>query len=240
MDKAEALSFIGLKEPASRQEITARYSERKNYYQMLLENAPNKTVEKIQQQNLNKLELVKQTLVNEMMERKAAKAGKPDMPQSRPEPVQPADANEDDKIVLGWLIIHTENRSVNTFNLYPGINYLGRKKRADDANYIIVEDDPFISRTHAFIKCRNVNDHYEFKLYDGDGSKPSVNGVYLNGNEKRINKSCLLHEDDTIQIGNTKLMFRKNKDTSSESQEIEAVLKTDYIKTIGVEKMKFL
>jgi hypothetical protein len=240
MNKEEALSFIGLKEPASRQEITARYSERKNYFQMLFENAPNKTIEKIQLQNLNKLEIVKQTLVNEMIERKAAKAGKPAPPEYKQQTEAPEVIDTDEKIVLGWLIIHTENKPAITFNLYPGVNYLGRKKRDDDANYIIVEEDPFISRTHAFIKCRPVNGQYEFKLYDGDGSKPSVNGVYLNGQEKRVNKYCLLNEDDTIQLGNTKLMFRKNKDSSSESQEIEAVLKTDYIKTIGVEKMKFL
>jgi hypothetical protein len=30
---------------------------------------------------------------------------------------------------VGWLIVHTENKKAETFNLYGGINYIGRKKK---------------------------------------------------------------------------------------------------------------
>jgi hypothetical protein len=238
MDRVEALSFLGLKEPVSKEVITAKYSERKNYFQMLYENAPSKVIEKIQQQNLNKLALVKQALMGQVSEVKESPAKKFETPVIKPDPLH--DLEPEENPVLGWLIVHTENRQTRSYNLYKGVNYIGRKKKEEAANCIVIEDDPFISRTHAFIKCSASNTGYEFKLYDGNGNKPSINGVYLNGNEQRITRFCVLKEDDTIQLGNTKLKFRENKVNTTESQEVEAVLNTNYINTIDVEKMKSL
>jgi hypothetical protein len=70
MDKAEALDFIGLKEPLTEDVVLTRYAERFNYYHMLYENAPNKTIEKIQQQNLEKLNRVKRLLLEELAAKK--------------------------------------------------------------------------------------------------------------------------------------------------------------------------
>jgi pSer/pThr/pTyr-binding forkhead associated (FHA) protein len=132
--------------------------------------------------------------------------------------------------------VHTENKRSETFELYEGVNFIGRKKRDDGANSIVLQDDPYVSRTHAFIKVKRMEGNLQFALYDGDGSKPSVNGVYLNGRETRINQNCVLEESDTIQIGMTKLVFKIKKEDRSLSGEIEEVMNTDFIRTINVDK----
>ena len=140
------------------------------------------------------------------------------------------------KEVVGWLVVHTENKQTQTFDVYEGVNYIGRKKREEGANSIVLDDDPFVSRTHAFIKVKCLDKDTQFVLYDGDGSKPSVNGVFLNGNEKRINQHCSLSENDTVQIGTTKLVLKIKKEDRSRTGEVEDVLRTDFIRTIDIHK----
>ncbi|MEO6916083.1 MAG: FHA domain-containing protein [Chitinophagaceae bacterium] len=233
MNKAEALEFMALKEPLGEKTLLEKYMERYNYFQMLHANAPSKAVEQIQQQNLQKLNQAKKTLLEEMTVKKQHFSRKESVPAVKPEP-EPPKSNLPE--VAGWLIVHTENKKTETFDLYEGVNYLGRKKEDEKANYILILDDPFVSRTHAFIKCKKIRGEYQFGLYDGDGNKPSVNGVFLNGNEERINLNCLLKENDTVQIGTTKLVFKIKKDYRSITGELEEILQTDYIKTIDVDK----
>jgi hypothetical protein len=142
----------------------------------------------------------------------------------------------EEKPVVGWLIVHTEHRKTETFDLYEGINYIGRKKKDAKANSIVIEDDPFVSRTHAFIKCKTTNGGFQYLLYDGDGSKSSANGVFLNGNDSKIKESCLLEENDTVQIGTTKLVFKVKKDYRSITGEIEEIVRTGFIRTIDVRR----
>ena len=233
MDKAAALEFIGLKEPLSEKTVLERYTERYNYFQMLYSNAPSKAVAQIQQQNLQKLNQAKKLLLEEI----AAKNNNFDKnevkPQAKPKPeaVKPAT-----KAVVGWLVVHTENKKTETFDLYEGVNYIGRKKKDEKANSILIEDDPFVSRTHAFVKCKEADGGLQFILYDGDGNKPSVNGVFLNGDEDRIHQQCILKENDTIQIGITKFVFKIKKDYRSITGELEEIMRTDYIRTIDVDK----
>lgn len=233
MDKAEALDFIGLKEPLNEEALLARCTERFNYYQMLYANAPSKVIEKIQQQNLEKLARAKQILGAELAAKKAAlqkhldaaavqKAQAPALPE-KAEPV-------------AWLIVHTEGKRHQSFALYEGVNYIGRKKRADGAGSVVLEDDPFVSRTHAFVKAKYLNGDLQAALYDGDGSKPSANGSFLNGSEKRINGYCSLAENDTVQIGTTKLVFKIKKEDKTASGEVEDVLHTGFIRTVDVNK----
>ena len=233
MDKAEALVFMGLKEPVSEKTVDDTYTERYNYFQMLYLNAPNKVVEQIQRQNLQKLNQARKALLEEIAAKNNNFDKKDARPvtQPKPEPVKTAE-----KTVVGWMVVHTENKKTETFDLYEGINYIGRKKKDDKANNILLEEDPFVSRTHAFIKCRQTGGELQFVLHDGDGSKPSVNGVFLNGDDERINQHCILKENDTVQIGITKLVFKIKKDSRSITGELEEIMRTDYIRTIDVEK----
>ena len=76
---------------------------------------------------------------------------------------------------------------------------------------------------------------YYFELYDGDGSRSSANGVYLNGNNKKIKGPCHLEENDTIQIGLTKLVFKVNKDDTSESTEVKNVMNARFMRTVQID-----
>jgi hypothetical protein len=231
MDKAEALDFIGLKEPLTEETVLNKYTERFNYYHMLYANAPSKVIEKIQQQNLEKLNRVKHILLEDIAIKKADfnKRFSGPVVNHKPEP-----APTEKKEVVAWLIVHTENKKAETFELYEGVNYIGRKKKEDGANSIVLLNDPFVSRTHAFIKTKRINSELQAALYDGDGSKPSANGVFLNGRETRINQHCSLTENDTIQIGTTKLVFKIKKEDKSVSGEVDEVMRTDFIRTIDI------
>lgn len=233
MDKTEALDFIGLKEPLTEDTLRSRYNERFNYFRMLYANASTKVIEKIQQQNLEKLKQAKKVLLEEIAAKRKQFDETPSSVVMKPKPdaIDPAK-----KPVVAWLIVHTENKKAEMFDLYEGINYIGRKKWDDKANNILIADDPFVSRTHAFIKCKETDGKLQYMLHDGDGSKPSVNGVFLNGNDTRIQQYCLLKEGDTIQIGITKLVFKERKAHRNISGELEEVLRTDYIRTIDVYK----
>lgn len=233
MDKAEALGFIGLKEPISEEAVDDKYKERFNYFQMLYSNAPNKVVEQIQQQNLHKLNQVKNMLLEEIAAKKKNFDKKHASSITKPKPEA---AKIEKKPVVGWLIVHTENKKAETFDLYEGINYIGRKKKDDKANSILIENDPFVSRTHAFIKCNEAGGKLQYVLYDGDGNKQSINGVFLNGNDVRIHQHCSLKENDTVQIGTTKLVFKIKKDHRSITGELEEVMRTDFIRTIDIYK----
>lgn len=208
MDKTEALGFIGLKEPISEEALYDKYMERFNYFKMLYLNAPNKAVEQIHQQNLQKLDQVKNVLSEEITAKKKKfdKKYVDTVPKPNSKLVEIRA-----KPIVGWLIVHAESKKAKTFELYEGLNYIGRKKKYDKANSIILEDDRFVSGTHAFIKCTEAGGKLQYLLYDGDGIKPSVNGVFLNGNDVRIDQYCLLRENDTVQIGKTKLVFKIKK-----------------------------
>jgi hypothetical protein len=232
MDKAEALEFIGLKEPLSENSLLDKYTERFNYFRMLYSNAPNKAVEQIQQQNLQKLNEVKRMLLEEIAVKKKNFDKKPSyLPNDKVEALR-----IDEKPIVGWLIVHTENKKIETFDLYEGVNYIGRRKKDDKANNILIENDPFVSRTHAFIKCKKASGKLQYLLYDGDGSKPSANGVFLNGDDRRIRECCFLEENDTIQIGTTKLVFKVKKDGRSKAGEVEEIMRTDFIRTVDVRR----
>ncbi len=233
MDKEDALGFIGLKEPISEEAVREKYTERFNYFQMLYSNAPNKVVEQIQQQNLEKLNQVKKMLLEEISAKKKNFDKKNAKPITKP---KPEDAKIENKPIVGWLIVHTENKKAEMFDLYEGINYIGRKKKDEKANNILIEDDPFVSRTHAFIKCKEADGKQQYLLYDGDGNRPSINGVFLNGNDVRINQHCSLKENDTVQIGTTKLVFKVKKEHTSSTGELEEVMRTDFIRTIDIYK----
>lgn len=233
MNQTEALDFIGLKEPLNEETVQNKYKERFNYFQMLYSNAPSKVIEKIQQQNIEKLNQAKKILLDEIRAKKNAFNQKFADPVVLPKPLpMPTEG----KPVVGWLIVHTENKKAETFKLQEGINYIGRKKKDDGVNSIVIQDDPYVSRTHAFIKCKPAGGKMRFELYDGDGSKPSANGVFLNGDHKRIKEHCPLAEGDTIQIGTTKLVLKIKKENRSITGELEEVMRTDFIRTINIDR----
>ena len=134
--------------------------------------------------------------------------------------------------VKGYLIVHTENKKRISFKIENEIVYIGRKDESFQP-HVYINDDKYISRGHANILIQNNN----FFLQDNQNNqtgKPSLNGTFLNGNPKRINssQSVQIFDGDTIQIGETKLVFMTLKSISSENEAISKVSEMNYEQTI--------
>lgn len=99
--------------------------------------------------------------------------------------------------VVGWVVCYEGVRQGISYNLYSGKNFIGR---ADDMTVHIVGDSSVARRNHATIAYDPKN--RQFTLIPGD----SEGMVYLRG--KSIYQPTLLSDMDTIQLGNTTLIFR--------------------------------
>lgn len=114
---------------------------------------------------------------------------------------------------VGWLIVHTENQPTITYSISEGDNFFGRAEEG----YLVdipIKGDFYVSRCHANLKVtKKIDKNYELVLFDNGerrDNSPSTNGTYLNGERKRLDKksfSKIVH-DDTIQVGQTKLVFK--------------------------------
>ena len=111
---------------------------------------------------------------------------------------------------VGWLVRHTENKSVKSFPLFFGKNYIGRKIQPGFKPFIEVEDDLFVSRIHAVLTVEGAAP-FMFYITDSpatNGGKPSKNGTYVNGSGERVHVKTVLRDYDTVQIGETKFVLR--------------------------------
>ncbi|HLZ86538.1 MAG TPA: FHA domain-containing protein, partial [Puia sp.] len=127
-------------------------------------------------------------------------------------PAKPSPAPDEP---LAWLVRHTENQSPLAFPVFAGKNYIGRKEKPGATPFIKVEDDPYISKIHAVIIAEAGSPNAFFLADDPatNGDRASTNGSYLNGNEDRITKKTAVKNNDTIQVGVTKLILRVNDTT---------------------------
>lgn len=149
-------------------------------------------------------------------------------PEPEPEPVlEPEPAPEP----VAWLIRHTENQSSKTFPVYAGKNFLGRKPMPGLTPFIEVEEDPYISKVHAVLSAEKA------AIYIDDPSpeegKPSKNGIFVNADENRLLKRTRLRNNDTIQVGVTKLMLRLNNNAIGKI--VQEVEQTDYMHTVIID-----
>lgn len=138
---------------------------------------------------------------------------------------------------LAWLVRHTENQSNDTYPIHAGKNYIGRKEKAGIIPFIAVKEDPYISKVHAVV-IAEPGDPATFYLADDpatNGDKASTNGTYLNGNGDRITKKTRLQDNDTIQVGITKLILRYNDNPLDRI--LKEVAGKDYVHTVVIDVM---
>jgi pSer/pThr/pTyr-binding forkhead associated (FHA) protein len=113
--------------------------------------------------------------------------------------------------VMGWLL-RDDQKQAMVFSLFEGKNIIGRYD-ADGLLYNqIIVNDSRISRSHAQITVsKKENGFPVFTLSD---EKPSKNGTFLNGSDKRISETetIALKNEDVLFICKDliKLRFRKN------------------------------
>lgn len=105
---------------------------------------------------------------------------------------------------VACLIVHTEERASKTFELRVGESIVGRKSNQSEAQ-ILIEDDLFISRQHCKLKlqCNKVG-IVSCTITDLN----STNGTFLNTKQLGISDEWFLTENDTVQIGRTKFVFK--------------------------------
>jgi pSer/pThr/pTyr-binding forkhead associated (FHA) protein len=225
MNRAEVLEFLELPESATDHEIRVRMNDKLAYFQRLSENAPNDFLRKLHTSNTEKI----RTMQNQMGgDAPPARSHQPAAYQ-QPAPQQPSSSKSE----VAWLVRHTENQSAKTFPLYYGKNYIGRNPQMGPA--IILDEDPYISRVHALLEVININPLQVVVSDDANsnGGKPSKNGTYVNGDEKRLSRRMTIGTNDTIQVGMTKLIVRLNN--TSIHKIVREVEESDYMKTVVID-----
>ncbi len=146
---------------------------------------------------------------------------------------------KDGKIVAGWLVVHTENKSPVAYELFQGRNFIGRPDGPHHVD-VRIEEDRFVSREHCFIQIKKDFLHrFQYILHDGSGTngrKSSTNGTFINGEEERLTAEVevFLRDGDTVQVGETKLAFKNAYKSSSFRDAAESVINTDYTKTVAI------
>lgn len=232
MNLKEALEFLDLPGTATDNQISVGLSDKLKYFQKLMENAPNEFLRGIHAKNIEKIKGFQALLPQQ-----TGPANSGNYENQKPIrtsiPLNQSDKSID-RDVLAFLIRHTEQQSVKTYPLYEGKNIIGRTIKDGPYNTVIVDDDNYVSRVHAVIEIIN-DKNIEVIITDDDisnGAKASKNGTYVNGNEKRIKKPFKLSENDTIQIGMTKLILRYNN--SNINKILDEVEESNYMRTVVI------
>jgi hypothetical protein len=140
---------------------------------------------------------------------------------------------------LGWLVIKDELTQTATFTLRMGTNTVGRQSAKWPSDHMIETRDEFMSRPHCTIEVRlGKLGLPEYLLRDGASAngkwKFSTNGTYLNGKEPRLSQydKVFLEDGDTIQLGETKLVFKMGSHSTTRQQATRAVEDMDYERTV--------
>jgi hypothetical protein len=245
MTKIEALEFLELPESASEDEIRSRVEDKLAYFEQLSEKAPSEFLRRLHAKNVVRmLQIAKESKEWGAYEQNNLPPELEEEPSSISRfftkfvsGILPGRKKEKEREIgpAGWLVRHTENQTPVMLPLFPGKNYLGRKSNPKFQPFLVVEDDPCVSKVHAIIHVERQEED-QFHISDDPGSnegKTSTNGTYINGKEERIMEKTPLLENDTIQIGVTKYILRYNK------QNIEKIISevedSEYVHTVVVD-----
>lgn len=133
--------------------------------------------------------------------------------------------------IPGWLVSYASDKPSQTYGLMPGSNYIGRKADPAYHPFIIIDNDPYVSKVHAVVVVERGSSD---KFYLVDAPVASKNGIFHNGSTERIAGKINLNDGDTIQVGSTKFILRINK--SSSQQVAEKTSKNRFVHTIVLGK----
>jgi pSer/pThr/pTyr-binding forkhead associated (FHA) protein len=248
MTKKEALDFLELSDSASDIEIKIRIADKLSYFEELSENAPSDFLRRLHGKNVAKIKTIQEESVEWISPESRSQVILPLEPGTDANPVEDEDLSATTIIIssgskaskakstnpepVGWLVRHTEGQSGKTFPLFIGKNFIGRKVQPELSPYILIEDDAYVSRVHAvlYVKQGNPNEFYIVDSKSSNNGSPSKNGTYVNGNETRIETKVRLEENDTIQIGVTKLILKLNNGDINKI--VEEVQSKGYMNTV--------
>jgi pSer/pThr/pTyr-binding forkhead associated (FHA) protein len=130
----------------------------------------------------------------------------------------------------GWLVVHDEKANSQTFDLKLGKQVIGRKSETRPCDIMIDCGDPYMSRNHFVIEVvPKPGNILIYALFDS-GSK---NHTFIN--TKELDKSTevyYLQDNDTIQAGETKIVFRNTAQVKSAKEATQLVTAKEYLKTV--------
>jgi hypothetical protein len=130
---------------------------------------------------------------------------------------------------IGWLVVHDEKTSTQTFDLHLGKQVIGRKSESVPCDIMIDCNDQFMSRSHFAINI--VQNSRGLMVYELTDFK-SKNRTLINEKELSLTDTYLLQDNDTIQAGETKLIFKNNDAVKNSNEATELVKSKPYSKTI--------
>lgn len=230
MSIKEAIEFLELPATATDYQIGIALQDKLQYFEKLLENAPNDFLKRLYAKNVEKTKAF-QSLIPHQTGPANASLYENRYAARAPGKATPAERDSD---ILAFLIRHNEGQASKTYPLYEGKNIIGRTVKSGELNAVLIDDDNYVSRAHALIEVVK-GSTLEMILSDSDvsnGGKASKNGTYVNGNAKRIKKAVVLEENDTIQIGMTKLIIRYNNGNIDKI--IDEVEDSNYMRTVVI------
>ena len=254
MTKKEALEFLELPESATDVEIKIRMADKLSYFEELSEKAPSDFLRRLHGKNVAKIKKIQEESAEWIS------------PESRSEVILPFEPDTDEKLAdendlpattiiissgskasrqkqtavqpLAWLVRHMEDKGNSSFPIFFGKNFIGRKINPELSPFILIDDDAFVSRVHAvlFVQQGDPNEFFIVDSKSSNNGSASKNGTYINGKKERITIKVKLQENDTIQVGVTKLVFKLN--TKELSEILEDVQKSNYTNTVVLDEGK--
>ncbi len=206
--------------------IAERLSDRYQYFSTLVSTAPTIQLRAIYQKKLSELEILAKHYSVKITTSES---------EQRLKDASPRLSREVEMVSLqqALLVLHTEGRALQSFQLLPGINILGRNQ-GTSGNTILIDDD-YMSRAHAVVEIISLKEKAAM-LYDiGElpGHKPSTNGVFLNGNEQRLTGKVALQPNDTLQVGYAKLVLTYSA-ADKRNATMFAIGKKEHSKTVFI------
>ena len=133
------------------------------------------------------------------------------------------------KQAAAWLVQISEQENPATFELYEGLNTVGRLSASGSVNIAIGTTDKGISRHHFdLMVVKNSRQEFEFLI----GDNGSANGTYINENKEKLqpHSQIYLADGDVILIGNTRLKLKSSQSKPIETSKTE--INTDRSKTV--------
>lgn len=223
------IEILGLDDTSDRTGISERIIERYRYFSRLLDTAPTAHLRTIYEKKLIELTEI---------------GGRYGVRLSAAPPGTSAEYQENgqgsfqgrgearcasDPAAAPMLVLHTEGRRPDYFEIMTGKNLIGRRP-VEGFRTIVIEDE-YISRMHAVVECDTQRGIRLYDIGEVSGHKPSTNGVYLNGNEARLQGLVPLRSGDAFQVGYTKLVLAFSE-AGKREVEMERVARTGFVPTV--------
>jgi hypothetical protein len=245
----QAFEFLELPESAPKEHIEIRITEKREYFQELAETAPTDFLRKINKKNLDKVGEIQQQFFpwTTLKSDKEVLLPRDEQPIEEPDPLlttpiimrssyRERESAIDTHKSFGWLIRHTEKLPMISHVLRSGKTYFGRKSQPGLTPFVEIADDKYVSRLHAIINVEVAGDDISYFVLDSPNlgfGNMSKNGTYLNGDARKIQGKFPLKNNDTIQIGISKFVFRTSEKELQKN--LDEVQSSGYVPTVAVQ-----